>query len=1001
MKLRLTLLILLIGACLMQAGANNVRITDKVKVAGRLGQDTIILTFPLKWDNSWRLDDNWDAVYLFIKYKRLEVEEPWRHLCIKTDGHRVDPGYTWSVAETKDHCAMVKPESSPVGLFVFRNSTGAGTASTMVRVAVNIRQGDLEPYYKASYEDFKSGKLDISVAAIEMVFVPRGPYYLGDGISYDSFADDEASPYLVTNEDSLTLRVKDGITQKLKTEQAGLRKLYPKGYDGFYCMKYEISQEQYVYFLNKLPYREQKKRIGNDLDQLKDRDYVFGDRTYPDARNGIILLKRKTAGLDVTGNHGDTAVIFGHNLNQDDGIENSPRDGKTIACNFLTPEDAKAYADWTGLRLMTELEYEKVCRLRNPENRPSGFQYAWNGSTLYQLNGGLQTGTEGTVYEVAAGNANANAGGKFNGPVRCGSFARENTTYMSVTGASYWGAMDLTGNLSEMVCNAISGRKMVGIEGDGSLASEVISWEKDTIINWYGSVGVPPYTERIWVIREFGTEYRDRWGKQIVIRDTFWVGTQISDKSYSQWYNVWHHITLPSPAWPDTLSAYGVRGGSYRDTERDYLAVSARKEFELFQNGVNVNPALTKSQRLPYVTFRLVKGVPAQQVKAGRIGLQNDDFRDIIIACSDVPYVIKDLSDGSTEVAVLYEWEEDQGAGWQKMIGETGKTLSLTTHWNTDTVLHSRQYRRKSVTPLGEGYSNTVTVTLSGLPQFKPLQSMIGNCNRTISMTGSIKVKADSILWYRADNHAALGVKVTDAASSVYTPTRTEFPDPGSYEVVCKAYLNGCPVEGKAYTNVQEPAGTGDCPAIVRDAEGNEYKAAILADCRCWMLEPLKIQGNASLASPDGIMMYNWEDVAYEPCSYNQEKLSSSLCPEGFFIPTAAEVVNLIENMNGTSATEVIKGPKPYGYLDEFGDLVPERYYWAVIYNDLLENQVYYPMACSLMTINESGLVDLIGVPDEYNSLKDNEIPDINNNPTPANGYMYFPVRCIKAVSAN
>ena len=72
-----------------------------------------------------------------------------------------------------------------------------------------------------------------------------------------------------------------------------------------------------------------------------------------------------------------------------------------------------------------------------------------------------------------------------------------------------------------------------------------------------------------------------------------------------------------------------------------------------------------------------------------------------------------------------------------------------------------------------------------------------------------------------------------------------------------------------------------------------------------------------------------------------------------------------------------------------------------MIYNDLLENQVYYPMACSLMTINESGLVDLIGVPDEYNSLKDNEIPDINNNPTPANGYMYFPVRCIKAVSAN
>ncbi|MEG2278159.1 MAG: hypothetical protein RSC80_10105 [Odoribacter sp.] len=178
MKSRLTLLMILIGFCLMQAEANNVRITDKVKVVGRLGKDTVMLSFPLQWDNSWKVGENWDAVYLFIKYRRIDVEEPWRHLCIKQNGHRVDPGYSYSVANTGEQ---------GVGLFVYRNTTGAGQASTMVRLLVDINEGDLRPFYQATYDDFKSGKIDISVAAIEMVFVPRGLFYIGDGFSTNDF----------------------------------------------------------------------------------------------------------------------------------------------------------------------------------------------------------------------------------------------------------------------------------------------------------------------------------------------------------------------------------------------------------------------------------------------------------------------------------------------------------------------------------------------------------------------------------------------------------------------------------------------------------------------------------------------------------------------------------------------------------------------------------------------------------------------------------------------
>lgn len=987
MKLRLTLLWVMFVFCLVQAEANNVRIADKVKVAGRLGQDTIILSFPLKWDNSWRLDENWDAVYLFIKYKRIDVEEPWRHLCVKNDGHRVDAGYSWSLAQAQDGTVSSQSGPSNVGLFIARNTTGAGAASTMVRVAVDITKGDLQPYYKASYEDFRDGKIDISVAAIEMVFIPRGPYYLGDGISYDTFGDEAGSPYLVTSNDSLTLRVKNGTAQELRKGVVGVRKNYPKAYEGFYCMKYELSQEQYVYFLNKLPYKEQKKRIGNKLDEMSPGDYAFGDKTYADARNGIILEKRRTKGL---GNIavGDTAVIFGHNLNQDDGY-NSPKDGKTVACNFLTPEDAKVYADWVGLRLMTELEYEKTCRLRNPSAPPTGFQYAWNGMTVTQPAGGLQSGTEGTVDEVAAGAPNANVGSVFNGPMRCGSFARAGTTNMSATGASYWGAMDLTGNLSEMECNAVEGRMMSAVDGDGSLASEVITWERDTLMNWFGTVGVPPYTAKVMVRRQLGTKYNDRWGNKIVIIDSFPIATNVQKLPYSQGYSVWRRLKLPSLAWPDTLAAYGVKGGSFKDKDRDYLAVSARKEYNLFKSGVNVNPALSQCPRLPYVTFRLIKTMPMQQVKAGRIGLQNNEFKDTSVVCATVPYTIKELDAGSgAATTILYEWEENDGSGWRKLEGEIKQTLTLTQHWNADTVLKSREYRRKSITPVGEGYSNTVTLTLVGHPKFKPLQGVIDFCNKSVAITGRVDVPVDSILWFRTDNQLALGTKVTHTASSVYLPNRTDFPNPGSYQIVCKAYKDGCPVEGFAYTNVEAPIGGGDCNSPVIDEDGNEYQAAILADCRCWLLEPLKRVTIASQVSPDGIRMYNWDDLNSEPHSYNKDGNTSMLCPPGFYIPTKAEVDVLIENLSDGVAPEQIKGLQPYGYLDNLGDHIPGGYYWVLVYSDLLEQQIQ--VTSWVMRVNAGDKLETV-----------QEVWDVDGEPIPAQSDMYFPVRCIKEKPKN
>ena len=47
-----------------------------------------------------------------------------------------------------------------------------------------------------------------------------------------------------------------------------------------------------------------------------------------------------------------------------DSIFNSPNDGLYIPLH-ISWSDMSAYLDWSGLRPMTELEYEKACRGRS------------------------------------------------------------------------------------------------------------------------------------------------------------------------------------------------------------------------------------------------------------------------------------------------------------------------------------------------------------------------------------------------------------------------------------------------------------------------------------------------------------------------------------------------------------------------------------------------------------------------------------------------------------
>ena len=209
-------------------------------------------------------------------------------------------------------------------------------------------------------------------------------------------------------------------------------------------MKYEITEGQWVEFLNALP--SAAARANRDLtdNNHKNSDSVVN-------RNAIACSGTPLAC-------------------------SSQRPSR--AAGFLNWMDFAAFLDWDALRPMTELEFEKVSR--GPVLPVSG-EYIWGTKDITAANAisGAEDGTE-TITTVNANAQYANttlSGGDApsdpqnqTGPLRAGIFAKSDSTQASA-GASYYGVMDLGGNLKERIVTIgnAPGLAFTGSHGDGNL----------------------------------------------------------------------------------------------------------------------------------------------------------------------------------------------------------------------------------------------------------------------------------------------------------------------------------------------------------------------------------------------------------------------------------------------------------------------------------------------------------------------------------------------------
>lgn len=408
--------------CANNISVSNVTLTGQNTSAGTNNAANFTqVQFNITWENSHRVafgPTNWDAAWVFVKYRVAGGN--WLHASLANTGQVAPSGSTIDIGLLTPGSTYNATTNPGMGAFIYRNTSGSGTFTAN---SAQLRWA----YGANSVAD--NAVVEVQVFAIEMVFVPGGAFSAGDGSN--GFTRTTIS---TANATTAPASNSGGYPTGQTAPTAAS---WPNGFNGFYCMKYEISQQQYVDFLNTLTASQSVNRFSNST---------------------LVRLA-----ISVANGVYSTTNPF-------------------LACNFLSMADLAAYLDWSGLRPMTELEFEKACRGTLPA---VAGELAWGTTSSTPATGLTNPGLTNEIASNAGANCMLGSQTGITGPGRVGMFAASNTTRVQA-GATFYGIMEMSGNLWERTVSigVAQGRNFTGLHGNGAISSagdaDVTNWPDAT-----------------------------------------------------------------------------------------------------------------------------------------------------------------------------------------------------------------------------------------------------------------------------------------------------------------------------------------------------------------------------------------------------------------------------------------------------------------------------------------------------------------------------------------
>ena len=361
--------------------------------------------FDLKWDNSWNNEKNHDAAWVFMKYTSY-----WDgHVKIKNEGHKVLQNRIPDAPTPK-----IEVSEDGMGFFIYPSEGYRGDQNYKLQIMIDTSG---QSFNRSMITKFK-------VFALEMVYIPQGSFYLGSpdeaaikrAALYKSDEDGKSKGlWKVESEAAINIGPNDNELYYWSEEmiyngdqQGPLPTEFPKGFEAFYIMKYELTQGQYADFLNCLPGQ-----------WTYDRSPI-GGKTYYKNRGTIRVYEDKYVA----------------------SVPNRPM-------NYVGFTDGLAYSDWAGLRPITELEYTKAAR---GSRNPVPAEFVWGTNNYDYLERYVNEFSDLTLSESYEEEE----------------LDDEN---LAKFGASYYWVMDMSGSVWEKVITVGNpiGRAFKGTHGDGML----------------------------------------------------------------------------------------------------------------------------------------------------------------------------------------------------------------------------------------------------------------------------------------------------------------------------------------------------------------------------------------------------------------------------------------------------------------------------------------------------------------------------------------------------